>query len=78
MANLLGQTRLLTPEQLRALQPNLSSFPATLKSGSGRSPLYNVVVGESDYYQTTYQCGKNTSITPLELEKVVQSLVLLK
>ncbi len=65
-----------TPEQLRIPQPNLSSYPATLVSGLS---LYYTVSASNDneYYRGTYSCGKNTSITPLELEKVLQSMVLL-
>jgi hypothetical protein len=74
-----GSNQTPTAAQLQKLQPNLSSFPAPAKSATGGgSPLYNVVVGDSDYYQNTYKCGKNTSITPLSLEKIVQSFVLIK
>lgn len=66
-----------TPEQLRIPQPNLASFPARLVSGFS---LYYMVGASDDneYYRGTYSCGKNTSITPLELQKVLQSMVLLK
>lgn len=64
------------PEQLRLPQPELSSFPTM--SVPGRSPYYNAVSSGSQYYQKNYKCGKNSSITPLELEKVLQSLAWLK
>ncbi len=66
-------------EQLGELQPNLYSFPASLQSlpSSSRSPYYSLSAGDSTYDQETYGCGQNVSLTPLELEKIIQSLVLL-
>jgi hypothetical protein len=66
-----------TPEQLRIPQGHLSSYPARLVSGPS---LYYMVSASNDdeYYRGTYSCGKNTRITPLELQKVLQSMVLLK
>ncbi|OUL30481.1 hypothetical protein BV378_03970 [Nostoc sp. RF31YmG] len=61
------------PEQLMVPQPELSSFPAM--SVAQRSPYYNAVSSGSQYYRQTYGCGKNRSITPLELEKILQSLI---
>ena len=74
-----GGNQPLAAEQLGELQPNLYSFPASLKSlpGSSRSPYYWVTAGDSSYDQETYGCGQNVSLTPLELEKIIQSLVLL-
>lgn len=64
------------PDQLKVPQQELSSFPA--KSVEGRSTFYNAVSSGSQYYKDTYGCGKNDSITPLELEKVLHSLTWLK
>ncbi len=70
-----GENQAPSADQLTTPQTNLGSFPAPLKGQS--SPLYNVVVGDGEYYRETYNCGQNASITPQELEKVVQSLVVL-
>jgi len=69
-----------TNEQLTVPQSGLSSFPAPLIAK--RSPYYNVDAGNPadpnyDYYQTKYGCSRNPSITPAELEKILQSLVIL-
>ena len=58
-----------SPEQLKLPQSNLYSFPA------GNGPYYNVSVGDGE---RLYGCSKNSSITPLELEKILKSLVWLK
>lgn len=73
-----GENRTPSPDKLRQLQPNLFSFPAMLKVRATRSPYYSVTVGDDAYYQQTYRCGKNTNITPLEFEKIVQSLYVVK
>jgi hypothetical protein len=75
-----GENQQPTAEQLRVVQPNLSSFPATLQSppSSSRSPYYWVSAGDDTYYQETYACEQNASLTPLEVEKIVQSLVVLE
>lgn len=73
-----GANQTPPPAKLRQPQPNLGSFPARLIGSAGRSPYYSVTVGDSDYYRQTYRCRKNTSITPLDLEKIVQSLFVVK
>lgn len=73
-----GENPTPSPDKLRQIQPNLSSFPTTLKSSTTRSPYYSVTVGDGAYYQETYRCSKNTNITPLEFEKIVQSLYIVK
>jgi len=75
-----GENQQPTAEQLQVLQPNLSSFPSALQSppSSSRSPYYWVSAGDDTYDQETYACQQNASLTPLELEKIVQSLVLLE
>ena len=75
-----GENQQPTAEQLQVLQPNLSSFPTALQSppSSSRSPYYWVSAGDDTYDQETYACQQNASLTPLELEKIVQSLVLLE
>ncbi|MBD2096541.1 hypothetical protein H6F90_15505 [Trichocoleus sp. FACHB-591] len=75
-----GENQQPTAEQLRVVQPNLSSFPEALQSppGSSRSPYYWVSAGDDTYDQETYACEQNASLTPLEVEKIVQSLVLLE
>ncbi len=72
-----GANQAPPPAKLRQPQPNLGSFPARL-ADNGRSPYYSVTTGDSDYYRQTYRCGKNTSITPLDLEKIIQSLYVVK
>ncbi len=67
----LGKTP--NPEQLKVPQPELSSFPAM--AVTGRSPYYNAVSSGAQYYRETYGCGKNSRISPLELEKVLRSLI---
>jgi hypothetical protein len=62
------------PQQLQQPQANLASFPAQLRS-RGKSPYYSVAVIESEPESSrVYTCGKNTSFSPRELEKVVRSL----
>lgn len=64
------ESRTPTREQLTVPQPNLFNFP---EAGiSTNSPFYAVRVEEN-----RYSCGQNTSISPLEFERVLQSLVLL-
>ena len=72
-----GENQAPSADQLTTPQTSLGSFPAALK-GRSPSPLYNVVVGDGEYYRETYGCGENASVTPQELEKVVQSLVVLE
>ncbi|MCT7990645.1 hypothetical protein [Laspinema olomoucense] len=60
-----------TPEQLTNPQSRLYSFPA--KATSTSSPYYAVRVPEN-----RYACGSNTGISPLEVERILQSLVLLE
>lgn len=76
--NVSGENQPPPLAKLRQPQPNLSSFPAQLQTSARRSPYYSVAAGDSEYYRQTYGCGKNASITPLELERVVQSLYLVK
>ncbi len=71
-----GANQQPTAQQLNTPQVRLSSFPAALKANQGRSPYYNVSVAGSEYEQSTYQCGNNSTITPLEMEKIVQGLVM--
>ncbi|AFY83229.1 hypothetical protein [Oscillatoria acuminata] len=59
------------PEQLTTPQSQLYNFPAIGRSG--RPPYYAVRVEEQRYL-----CGNNTSISPLEFEQIIQSLVLLE
>ncbi len=66
-------TATMLKQQLDRPQLNLTSFPAKIK-GAKTPLLYNLSVSE-DYYRQKYNCAKNTRITPLELEKVVKSLV---
>ncbi|MEP0873952.1 hypothetical protein NDA01_30055 [Trichocoleus desertorum AS-A10] len=75
-----GENQHPTAEQLQVLQPNLSSFPTALQSppSSSRFPYYWVSAGDDTYDQETYACQQNANLTPLELEKIVQSLVLLE
>jgi hypothetical protein len=58
-------------EQLTVPQPNLYNFPEA--AGSASSPFYGVRVEEN-----RYSCGQNTSISPLDFEQILQSLVLLE
>ncbi len=58
-----------TREQLTVPQPNLYTFPEAANLES--SPFYGVRMEE-----TRYSCSQNTSISPLEFERVLQSLVL--
>jgi hypothetical protein len=64
-----GERRAPNREQLSVPQPNLYSFPEAARSAS--SPFYAVRVEEN-----RYSCRQNTSISPLEFEKVLKSLVL--
>ncbi|MGL5061569.1 MAG: hypothetical protein ACRC62_16495 [Microcoleus sp.] len=57
-------------EQLQRPQANLGSFPERLRS-TAKSPYYNVEVVEKD---NTYGCRQNQSVSPRELEKILQSL----
>ncbi|MCT7957967.1 hypothetical protein, partial [Laspinema palackyanum] len=66
-----GERNTPISEQLRTPQPGLYNFPATGRSG--RSPYYAARVEEQGYL-----CGSNTSISPLEFEQILQSLVLLE
>lgn len=56
--------------QLQRPQPNLSSFPARARA-SAKSPYYNIEVVESN---DAYGCRPNQSVSPRELEKILQSL----
>lgn len=73
-----GDAQTPTPEQLRIPQPNLSTWPTRVSSGPASVDIS--LYTSDDYLHSTYGgcSSKNTSITPLELEKVVQSMVLLK
>lgn len=73
-----GENQAPSAQQLTTPQANLGSFPATLSGRSLPSPLYNVVVGDGEYYRETYGCGENASVTPQDLEKVLQALVILE
>ncbi|PZV10585.1 MAG: hypothetical protein DCF20_21115 [Pseudanabaena sp.] len=73
-----GSNQTPSSEKMNAPQTNIYSFPTTLKNSPGRSHLYNVVIGDSTFYQQTYGCSPNTSITPLEFVKVLESLSLLE
>lgn len=64
------ESRTPTREQLTVPQPNLFNFPEAAISTN--SPFDAVRVEEN-----RYSCGQNTSISPLEFERVLQSLVLL-
>ncbi|MGL5195898.1 MAG: hypothetical protein ACRC8Y_20120 [Chroococcales cyanobacterium] len=64
-----GERRTPTQEQLTVPQPNLYNFPEAAQSAS--SPFYGVRVEENRYL-----CDQNRSISPLEFERVLQSLVL--
>ncbi|MEE3719275.1 hypothetical protein V2H45_21255 [Tumidithrix elongata RA019] len=66
-----GANKTPTPEQLRVPQPKLGSFPARLESP--RTPYYSLQVEEEQYF-----CVKNTTITPLAIEKMLNSLVWLQ
>lgn len=66
-----GDRNTPSPEQLSVPQPNLYNFPEAARSAS--SPFYAVRVEENRYL-----CGSNTSISPLEFEQILQSLVLLE
>lgn len=66
-----GSGRTPTAEQLTVPQPNLFNFPEA--AGSASSPFYAVRVEENHY-----SCGENTSVSPREFERVLQSLVLLE
>ena len=73
-----GSNQTPSPEKMNAPQTNIYSFPMPLKNSAGRSHLYNLVVGNSTFYQQTYGCSPSTSITPLEFVKVLESLSLLE
>lgn len=72
-----GAAKTPSPEQLKTPQSDLGIWPVE------RVPGLDISLGiatSDDYLHSTYSgCSeKNTSITPLELEKVVKSIVLLK
>ncbi len=66
-----GDRNIPTREQLTSPQSRLYSFPT--KATSSPSPYYAVRVPEN-----LYACGSNTSISPLEVERILQSLVFLE